>query len=574
MTISSQADPIVYFDQVTFAHYEQTTPTLKNINLTLRRGSITLLVGPSGSGKSTLCMLMTGIVPHLLGGNLSGNVVVDHHDVASTPVKDLAVSAGLLFQDPEWMIAALRVEDEVAFGPENLCLPREEILKRVDHALNFVGLNHLRRNPVWALSGGQVQKLGFASVLAMETPLIILDEPTANLDPATTYAIHQLILHLRDEGKTIVLVTKDLDEFMAEADQLVFLQNGEIVASGSPRQVISQYGKTMFEAGVWLPEPTEIGLILMEKGKLQSSQLPLTIPEAVEVYSQLQFKEIEPVNLPANYAEKLISAKDVEFAYNPKTKALKGVSFEVYAGELLAIIGQNGAGKSTLSKLLVSLLKPTKGELTLFGKSTLQWHASDLANLVALVFQNPEHQFLCDTVFEELSYSLLAKGITDEQEVKQRVEEMLSQMELLDFAQKHPFGLSEGAKRRLGVATMLVGGGVRLLIVDEPTYGQDRRMTEKLMSMIRRFQQEGIGVIMITHDMRLVEAHIDRAIVMADGQKIFDGSPKQLFQSTEIIQKAWLRPTALRRLLNAMEEKGYLIPQNISSVEQFIEAVL
>ncbi|MGB9592155.1 MAG: AAA family ATPase, partial [Candidatus Kryptoniota bacterium] len=154
------------------------------------------------------------------------------------------------------------------------------------------------------------------------------------------------------------------------------------------------------------------------------------------------------------------------------------------------------------------------------------------------------------------------------------VEDMLTQMELNNYTKMHPFGLSEGAKRRLGVATMLVGGGVRLLIVDEPTYGQDRRMTEKLMNMIRRFQQEGIGVIMITHDMRLVEAHIDRAIVMAEGLKIFDGSPKQLFQSPEIVEKAWLRPTALRRLLNSLEAKGVALPEGISSVEQFIKAVL
>jgi energy-coupling factor transport system ATP-binding protein len=573
MPSSDLQSPIVTFDRVTFTHDERTTPALKDISLTIRRGSITLLVGPSGCGKSTLCMLMMGIVPHLLGGDLQGKVTLNGQDVAATPVKDLALSAGLLFQDPEWMIAALRVEDEVAFGPENLCLPRDEILRRVDSALDFVGLNDLRRNAVWALSGGQVQKLGFASVLAMETPLVILDEPTANLDPATTHVIHQLILKLREEGKAVVLVTKDLDEFIAQADQIVFLKDGGLVADGPPRQVVAAYGQQMLDAGVWLPEPAEIGLRLASMGRLESQQLPLTIAEAAEAYGRFSFREYRRARQTALQGERLIQAQGVEFAYSPAVKALNGISFEVFSGELLAIIGQNGAGKSTLAKLLVSLLKPTRGELTLFGKNARQWRAAELANHIALVFQNPEHQFLCDTVTEELAYSLLAKGIDQPQRVEQLVGEMLRQMELEESAAMHPFALSAGAKRRLGVATMLVGGGVELLIVDEPTYGQDRRMTEKLMEMIRRFQQEGIGVVMITHDMRLVEAHIDRAMVMAQGQKIFDGSPQQLFQQSEIVEQAWLRPTGLRRLLSALKEKGVNISEEISSVDQFIEAV-
>ncbi len=573
MIFPESHEPIVSFDRVTFTHFERTTPALKDINLTIWRGSITLVVGPSGCGKSTLCMLMTGIVPHLLGGELNGKVTVNGQDVANTPVKDLALSAGLLFQDPEWMLAALRVEDEVAFGPENLCLPRDVIIQRVQKALDFVGLNALRRNPVWALSGGQAQKLGFASVLAMETPLIILDEPTANLDPATTHAIHQLILKLKEEGKAVVLVTKDLDEFIAQADQLIFLANGEVIADGPPRWVISQYGNQLLEAGVWLPEATEIGLRLSQMGKLNKEKLPLTIAEAVEAFGDLRLSSVPKIPQAQTKGERLIEASQVEFAYSPNIYALKGISFEVFGGELLAVIGQNGAGKSTLAKLLVSLLKPTKGELRLFGKSTKKWKAAELANHVALVFQNPEHQFLCDTVNEELAYSLLAKGIEEPERVKTLVNEMLEQMELDEYAEMHPFALSAGAKRRLGVATMLVGGGVRLLIVDEPTYGQDRRMTDKLMKLIRRFQQEGIGVIMITHDMRLVESHIDRAIVMAQGEKIFDGSPRQLFETPQVVEKAWLRPTGLRRLISAMGDKGISVSDEISSVDQFIEAV-
>lgn len=571
---SSSPAPLVTFDRVTFYHFERTTPALSEVSFTLPRGSLTLLVGPSGCGKSTLCMLMTGIVPHLLGGVLKGQVLVDGKDVAQTAVKDLALSAGLLFQDPEWMFATLRVDDEIAFGPENLKLPKAEIHQRVENALETVSLTRFRHHLVWALSGGQIQKLGFASVLAMQPPLMILDEPTANLDPATTHAVHELILRLRQQGKTIVLVSKDLDEFIAEADHVIYLADGKIVAQGEPRSVIQQAGFHMLTAGVWLPEPTEIGLRLQEKGKLAPDALPLTVAEAKEAFSRLSFATPKNgVPKAVELGETLIEAENLQYAYNPKITALRGVSFTVRRGELVAIIGQNGAGKSTLAKLLVGLLKPTGGVLRLFGKDAAHWKVAELANHIALVFQNPEHQFLCDTVFEELAYSLLAKGATDAAVIQERVVETLRQLDLQDNAQTHPFALSEGAKRRLGVATMLVGGGAQVLIVDELTYGQDRRMTERLMEYIRQLRQAGITVIMITHDMRLVEAHIDRAIVMAEGRILYDGDPQTLFTREEVIRQANLRPTALNRLLTELRRLGVSIPIELNTVEKFIQAV-
>ncbi len=573
MIPSTPSDALVTFERVSFTHFDRTVPALVNVDLSIRRGSFTLLVGPSGSGKSTLCMLLNGIIPHLLGGELSGKVVVDGNNVAETEVKDLARSVGLLFQDPEWMFATLQVEDEVAFGPENLRQPPDEIARRVTSALDYVGMASLRKNLVWALSGGQIQKLGLAAVLAMQPPLIVLDEPTANLDPATTHAVHEMILRLRKEGKTVVLVTKDLDEFMAEADDLILLTEGRVLAQGSPRQVIEKHGLEMLDLGVWLPEPTEIGLRLAKKGKLLASSVPMTVAEAVETFKNIQFRSGSLINKKVATGDVLVQATAVEFGYSRKVKALRGVSFEIRQGEIVAIVGQNGAGKSTLSKLLVGLLKPSGGELTLFGKPAKAWKVQALANEVALVFQNPEHQFLCDTVAEELAYSLLAQGVDDADEVKRRVDEMLARLDISDTAASHPFALSAGAKRRLGVATMLVGGRARLLIVDEPTYGQDRNLTERLMALINNLRREGITVLMITHDMRLVDAHAERAIVMADGEKIFDGAPGELFQSPEIVEKASLRTTSLRRLVDAMREIGIVIPDGLNTVEMFIEAM-
>jgi energy-coupling factor transport system ATP-binding protein len=464
------------------------------------------------------------------------------------------------------------VEDEVAFGPENLRREPADILKSVELSLDFVGMGHLRKNLVWALSGGQSQKLGLASVIAMETPLIVLDEPTANLDPATTHSVHELILRLRDEGKTVVLVTKDLDEFMAEADDMILLAEGRIVAQGTPRDVVAKHGKTILDLGVWLPETTEIGLRLKAAGK-PIKEIPITVDEAVKVFAEAKFSAPQFTARVERKDNVLIHAQKAEYTYSNKFKALRGVSFEIRQGEIVAIVGQNGAGKSTLSKLLVGLLKPTGGELNMFGRKARQWKVQDLATQIALVFQNPEHQFLCDSVREELEYSLLAQGIDDKTVVATRVQEMLKRLEITESSDSHPFSLSAGTKRRLGVATMLIAGSARLLIVDEPTYGQDRRLTESLMNLINNLRKEGITVLMITHDMRLVDAYIDRAIVMADGQKIFDGSPDSLFNSPDVLERASLRTTNLRRLVDGLRACGVSVPDGLNTVDEFIGAM-
>lgn len=566
--------PTVEFQQVTYTHYAKRIPALSDVDLTIQRGSFTLLVGPSGSGKSTLCQMLNGIIPHVLGGTMTGKIIVNGQDVSQSQVQNLASSVGLLFQDPEWMFATLQVEDEVAFGPENLRVPPAEIKGYVDEALNYVGLMPLRKNLVWALSGGQVQKLGLAAVLAMQTPLVVLDEPTANLDPATTHAVHELILRLRQDGKTIILVTKDLDEFMAQADDIILLSEGRVLAQDSPRNMVEKHGALMLDLGVWLPEPTEIGLRLKKNGLLKDKPVPLTVEEAAETLAGTSFKnEAKKTKQQVTLGDVLVRAENIRFSYNKRSQALQGVTFDIRQGEIAAIVGQNGAGKSTLSKLLVGLLKPSGGQLTLFGRKARQWHVQDLANDVALVFQNPEHQFLSDTVREELEYSLLAQGIDDQREVDRRVRAMLERLEITESAESHPFSLSAGSKRRLGVATMLVGGRARLLIVDEPTYGQDKRLTERLMELINYLRHEGITVLMITHDMRLVDAYIDRAIVMANGEKLFDGTPGELFQQPKIVERAALRPTALRRLVDALRARGVKVPDGLNTVDLFIEAM-
>jgi len=569
--------PIISLENVTYTHFERSEPALLDLNLSIPAGTLTLVVGPSGSGKSTLCNVLSGAAPNLIGGEFEGRCIVDGKDTQQTPIRELAPTVGWVFQDAEVMFSMLEVEDEVAFGPENLCLPPEIIRRDVDQMLDYVGLTPHRRSLVWELSGGQIQKLGLACALVMHPQIVILDEPTANLDPVATQWVHDLVLDLQNRGTTVVLVTKELDEFMAEANQMVVLNQGQVVAVGPPNEVIIRHGLFLSnELGVWLPETTEIGLALQRRGLLTPERVPIRVEETLEILRSARWEPGPQASPPATEIcrdhKVLIHAQDLSFAYSDGTEALKSVSFDIHQGELMAIVGRNGAGKSTLARLIVGLLRPEHGDLTILGRPAQKWNVRDLANHIGLVFQNPEHQFLTDTVRDEIAYSLLAQGIDDPEAVEKHVRETLHLLEIEDVIDMHPFALSAGAKRRLGVATMLVGNP-QVLIVDEPTYGQDRAMTRTLMALLTDLRERGVTIVMITHDMRVVEEYTERVLVMSAGEILFDGSPGELFDQGDILEKASLRTTGLSRLVRALRTEGYPVPRSVRSVTQLVASI-
>jgi energy-coupling factor transport system ATP-binding protein len=301
----SEAEFLVKVDKVTYTHWNQSQPTLKDVSLVIRGGTLNVLVGPSGSGKTTLSDLFNGVIPHLHGGEMAGDVWVDGINTRQAEVKDLSQKVGKVFQDAETMFTTLYVEDEIAFGPENLRLEVEAIHQTVESLLEITDLRSRRKNLVWNLSGGQVQKLGLATVLAMKPQLIVLDEPTANLDPGATHSVHQLLLDLRQAGMTVLLVTRELDEFLAQADQLIVLDDGRVLAAGEPRQVLRQHGEFMVrQLGVWLPETTEVGIALQKAGKLGDAEIPITVQETVSALQRAGFmtdgqnRQTKKPNLP------------------------------------------------------------------------------------------------------------------------------------------------------------------------------------------------------------------------------------------------------------------------------------
>jgi len=569
-------DVLVDVQNVTYTHWNHQSPTLNDLSFQIQRGTLNVLVGPSGSGKTTVCDLFNGKIPHLLGGNYQGDVWIDGINTRSVEVKDLASKVGQVFQDPESMFATLYVDDEIAFGPENLRIEVERIRAITDEMLDLTGLAPYRHNLVWALSGGQIQKLGLATVLAMEPELIVLDEPTSNLDPAATHSMHELFLSLRDAGKTVLLVTRELDDFLSRADQLIVLEEGQVRASGSPCDVLLEHGCYMTEKlGVWLPETVEIGLALNDPCTTHHP-IPITVDETLALLEEqhLLHAGIDgvPLEPDENHAQPLIAVQNLSYGYQQGMLALRNVSLEIRAGEMLAIVGRNGAGKSTLAKLMVGLLKPQEGVLTLFGKPAQQWKLQDLATHISLVFQNPEHQFLTDTVADEIEYSLLARGVNGKAEIQRGIADMLALLGLTDHAAQHPFSLSAGMKRRLGVATMLVGDP-QVLLVDEPTYGQDKGMTTTLMSIMNEIRKRGIAVVMITHDMRLVQEYAHRVVVMNEGQVLYDGSPAGLFECEPILTAANLRPTLLHQLLKRIQDVGYSVCGDIRTTADLLHAL-
>ena len=560
---------------VTYTHWNQTTPTLNGLSLQIEQGTLNVLVGPGGSGKSTLCNLFNGEIPHLLGGKFEGNVLIDGVNTRDVEVKDLARQVGHVFQDPESMFATLTVEDEIAFGPENLRFAADDIRAITTRLLADTDLSPFRERLVWALSGGQVQKLGLAAVLAMQPRLIILDEPTSNLDPAATRSVHELVLALRREGMTILLITRELDDFLASADQLLVLENGHLLAAGRPAQVLTDHGQSLQTLGIWLPETTEIGLALKDRYPQAVQNMPITVDEAMDVL-QISATCQNGLNGPAArlrpaLGKCLISAEHLSFSYGG-APALLDVSLNIHAGEMLAIVGRNGAGKSTLARLLVGLLKPQGGKLDLFGQSAAKWKVQDLANRIALVFQNPEHQFLTDSVSDEIGYSLLARGVTNATERDKAIQENLLLLGLTGYEKVHPFALPAGMKRRLGVATMLVSQP-QVLLVDEPTYGQDKQMTQTLMALMENIRRQGIAVVMITHDMRLVQEYAERVVVMSAGRVCFDGDPAGLFDRDDVLEAANLCPTLLHNLIGKLRAQGIPIQGEMRNTQDFLEAL-
>lgn len=565
---------MIRVDHLTVRYPRAATPALKKLSLTIQQGETVLLLGPSGGGKSTLALTLAGLIPQHLFAHVHGSVMVGGLDPLTAPAGEPAAQVGLLFQDPEAGFATLTVEDEIAFGLENLRVPPEAMPASILHALRQVGLAEFSHRRLDTLSGGEAQRVALAALLAMDPPILVLDEPTSNLDPAATRRFFETLAELRD-GRTILLIEHKLDACLHLADRLILLNSdGTLLAEGKPQAVFEQHLQAIMAAGIWVPQELEASLgardepagrraaatrragLLPRRGTprprlvsgpgthtgtepdLQSEVGELRGDAGVEVDSSTS-GPIRAVN--SDFADPpAVLVRDLFFAYDGRPPVLQGVDLSIRQNDFLALLGPNGSGKTTLALQLMGLLPPpSQGEIHLFGDPVRELPLFELTERAGYVFQNPEHQFVADTVWDELAFSLRARRWPKDS-VQARVESLLDRFRLRDQARQNPFTLSQGQKRRLSVATMLAVGQ-RLLILDEPTFGQDRLTAQSLMEDLVELNRQGVVILMITHDMRLVRRYAHRAAVLLEGRIALEGTPDHLFSQPELLDAAQLR---------------------------------
>ena len=405
------------------------------------------------------------------------------------------------------------------------------------------------------MSGGQKQRLALACVLALEPEVIVLDEPTAQLDPAGASEVIDVLRQLRAAGRhTLVIVEHRLDEVVPLVDRaVVFSADGRIVANGPPREVIQGHGAQLAAAGVWTPQVSELALKLSQGG-LELDPFPLTVPEAVtairphaRLLEALADAQIGPPSTSQSVDSPLLTVSELSFQYPRAAQpVLSDINLTISHGELVAIVGANGAGKSTLARLIAGILRPPPGAITLRGRDAASLSHKELAREIGYVFQYPEHQFVGQTVLDDVAYGPRHAGVT-ENEALERSRAMLADFGLLSLAAAHPFTLSHGEQRRLSVASMLVLGQ-QLLLLDEPTFGQDQKNASMLLDKLEALAHDGRAIVAITHDMRLVAERAVRVLVVGDGTVLFDGPPAGLFGDEQLLTRAHLSPPPLWEL--------------------------
>ncbi|AOX45641.1 ABC transporter ATP-binding protein [Microbacterium sp. BH-3-3-3] len=538
---------------VAITHLDAATPTPSALRLDVHPGDVVLLLGPSGSGKSTAALAMNGLIPHAVPATVEGTVSVGGKDAATTPVAELATTVAMVFQDPDAQLVTGTVLDEVAFGPENLRLPVEVVLARTEEALRRVGLWERRHDAPDVLSGGGRQRLAIACALAMGSPLLVLDEPTANLDPRGVDDVYAALRDVVAEGdRAIVLVEHNLDAAMGLVDRVVALDaTGRVVADGGVDDVLRDRAEQLHALGVWLPTATLAALRLRRAG-YDITPLPLTPRELGRALETIA----PPATAPApphprrGIGDPLVQVQGLTISRG-RTRVLHGVDLSVGAGEFVAVVGANGAGKTTLVQALAGVLRPPRGTVRIAGLDVRRTDPRTLSRHVGFVFQNPEHQFIATTVFDEIAHGLRRQRLSDN-EVRARTEALLQRFGLADKAAMHPFLLSGGQKRRLSVGTALVGGA-RLLVLDEPTFGQDRARAEELLRLLDDLRDDGTTIIVVTHDMQVVAEHADRVIVVDDGRIAADGPVGNVFDDEDVVRRAGLSTPALRRAFTGLQ---------------------
>lgn len=566
----------VVLENFNFTFPGKEEPFLKNISMFINKGEFTVIVGPSSCGKSTLGLCLVGLYPNILGGEVQGKIEIGGLSLKGAETEEIATKAGIVFQDPDSQFCNLFVEEEIAFGAENLLIKKEEIIERVNKYLKFVNLEGFNLRRTSELSGGQKQRIAIASVLSMEPEILILDQPTANLDPTGKREIFETLFKLNQEtGITLILIEHQIDELIKYVDKLIIMQKGQIIMQGEPRKLLEKECHCLEQCGLWVPEVSRVGYA-MQKSGLKIKKFPISPEELVESIKEnllplkKTFSEKRIIDSLSNEEnnENIIEVENLVFSYPRKPNTINDISFNIKKGSITAIMGENGSGKSTLSMLLIGLLKPDSGKILLNNMDISKEKVSKICSQIGYVFQYPEHQFITTKVRDEIAYGLKNANISQE-ETNNLIDATLRIVELDGLDERHPLTLGMGEKRRLSIATMIVKEP-KVLILDEPSAGLDYKNCEHMMTIIKNMHDEGVAIIMITHTTYLVAKYVEDILLMNKGKLVFCGKTKDLFRKLDLINTNAIEKPEILKTCELLKGTGYNNIPNILVADEIV----
>lgn len=560
--MTEKKSPIISFKNFSFQYRAQKKPTLKEINLDIYPGERVLIAGPSGCGKSTLAGCINGLNPFSNPGECSGELIVDGVDAPKSSIFQLSAHVGTVLQDPDGQFIGLTVGEDIAFALENSCMPQDEMHEITRHAAELVGIqDHLDYAP-HELSGGQKQRVSLAGVMVDQVKILLFDEPLANLDPATGKQTIELIDEIQEKTDiTVVIIEHRLEDVLwRDVDRIVLMGDGKILADLHLDELLST--RLLEENGI--REPLYLTALRYAGVELVPAKKPAHVDSVV--INEADRKKMTDWfwSRPAAEAEKehepLLEVRNLTFGYERGRQTLRDVSLTIHKGEMVSIVGKNGAGKSTFSKLVCGFEIPDQGEILFQGRDLLQENIRHRAKHIGYVMQNPNQMISKTMIFDEVALSLRNMGKSEE-EIREKVEETLKVCGLFPFRNWPVSALSFGQKKRVTIASVLVQDP-ELIILDEPTAGQDFHHYTEIMEFLRGLNEKGVTVVMITHDMHLMLEYTPRALVFADGRLIADRSAAAVLCDPQLIRQAALKETSLFTLANQL---------GISPAEEFVQ---
>ena len=593
-------------DSLDSSEAQDSTFALKDVSLSVESGEFVGIIGPSGSGKTTLASLFSGAIPHHYSGELLGSVKIAGQDTNNLALTNIACLVGSVIQDIDAQMVAANVEDEILFGLENFGVAHSEIPSRIDEALQIVGISDLRNRDLDTLSGGQKQKVAIAAILALKPKVMVLDEPTCALDPVSSKMIFSILKDLnKNFGITVVVIEQKVALLSEYCKRLVVLSNGTLSLDLPVSQALKNMD-LLYSIGINYPRTTHLVNDLQSKNVCSKSDLPVSVEDTVNTIvntinsgkslvshddshsefdnsecdsntsavagdfsNESQVSKQSSTHQPEQNTSPCLSLKNVSFSYPSGVSALKNVSFEAYAGELVTLVGRNGAGKTTVTKLINGLLKASSGNIFIDGKDTSNMKISQIAHYVSTLFQNPDRQLCKDTVLEEVAFSCILLG----ESVKDANDHAMQVIEKLNLDPKaSPFMLSRGQRQMVALAATVVTKP-KILVLDEPTCGLDYMECLRIMQVVEDLRDHGCCVIMVCHDMEVVLDFATRLIVVNDGKILEDGSISCVFENNAICDEAALCAPLLCAVSQGLVKNGFDACKGLYKRDMLVDAL-